>query len=308
MGMLLGSPMWAGLRALADEPHPSKMPLNDMTDEDEVALGNLFAADIEKDLPIVTNSLANDYLDGIVQKLAAVSQRPNLPYKCKLVNAEVLNAFSIAGGHIYLFRGLVENLNKEDELVATLSHEIGHVVGRHSANKFVLNMKAKQAYELVKSNIPEHAKAIQDVIDKLGGGLALLALMQYSRSNEFEADKLGFYETLRAGWDPAGFLGVFDTLIAADKADAQSTEGPIPLLADHPSSEDRAAAIRKELTEVTVPKSADTDSLSFHAFKLGMNLLPDPPKPAQDPAPSQKSAPGSGLSSRLAPGRTGGQA
>jgi predicted Zn-dependent protease len=294
MGVLAaGSPVLNGLRALAEEPHPSKMPLNDLTDQDEVALGDILAADVEKELPIVTNSLVDNYLNGIVQKLAAVSQRPNLPYKCKLVNEEVLNAFSIAGGHIYIYRGLVENLSKEDELVATLSHEIGHVVGHHSANKLILNMKARQAYDLVKSNIPEHAKAIQEFIEKIGGGLAVLAMLQYSRSNEYEADKLGFYETLRAGWDPNGFLSLFDMFAAYEK---QSTGMPIPLLRDHPPSEDRAAAIRKELTEVTVPKDADTDSLSFHAFKLAMNLLPEPPKPP-DAAPTPKSGSGSGFSS-----------
>lgn len=290
MGLFLGSALVAPSCLMASEPHPARMPLNDLTDEDEAALGDILAKDVEKDLAIVDSPLINSYLDGIVQKLAAASQRPNVPYRCQLVNADVLNAFSIPGGRIYIYRGLVDGMNKEDELVATLSHEIGHVVGRHSANKLIINMKARQAYDLVKNNIPAHAQAIQDFIEKIGGGLALLAMLQYSRENEYEADKLGFYETLRAGWDPNGFLTLFDMFIDLEK---ESKGLPMPLLRDHPPSDERAAAILKELNQVSVPKDASTDSLSFHAFHLAMNLLPNPPKPTPAPSP----APGSKLKS-----------
>ncbi len=281
--MLAGLGMMLGPELRGDEPHPTRSPLNNLSDKDEIALGDIFAADLEKELPLVSNPLIDAYLDGIVQKLAAVSQRPGLPYLCQLVNAEVLNAFSIAGGRIYLYRGLVEKLGKEDELVATLSHEIGHIVGRHSANQVMLAFRARQAYDLVKDKIPQHAGMIQEVIAKLGGALATVAMLHFSREDEYEADKLGLYETVRAGWQPSGFLSLFDKFAVLEK---QSAGLPLPLLRDHPPAEDRAQALREELAKVTVPSDAISDSLPFHAFSLAMNLLPEPPKPETTPAPA----------------------
>jgi predicted Zn-dependent protease len=268
-GTLLSS--WSS----AEEPHPVRMPFNDLSDEDEVALGDIIAANLDKQLQVVNGPLIDSYLGGIVGKLAKASQRPNLPYRCKLVNTDEINAYSIAGGRIYLNRGLVEFVTREDQLVATLAHEIGHVVGRHSANQIMLTFRARKAYELVKNNIPQHSKMIDEVIEKLGGAVALLALLHYSRENEREADKLGFYEMLRAGYAPSGFLSLFEMLAALEKQSGGTT---VPLLLDHPPAEDRAEAIRQELTEVTIPKGAVADSLSFHAFRLAMNLLPAPPK------------------------------
>lgn len=271
---VFGAPFNTGLSA--EEPHPIRMPFNDLTDEDEIALGDIFAAKLDRQIQIVKNPLIDAYLCDIVDKLAKASQRPNLPYRCGLVNTKEINAFSIAGGRIYLNRGLVESVTREDQLVATLAHEIGHVVGRHSANQIMLTFRARQAYDLVKNNIPQHSKLIDELIEKLGGALALLALLHYSRQNEFEADKLGFYEMLRADYQPSGFLSLFELFDALEKA---SDGLPIPLLRDHPAAADRAQAIRQEMTEVNVSKDAAADSFSFHAFRLAMNLLPPPSKP-----------------------------
>ena len=266
-----------GSRAWASEPHPLRMPYNTLSDDDEIELGKIVAADLEKQLQFIQIPLVDSYLNNIVQNLAKASQRPNMPYHCKLVNTEVINAFSIAGGGIYLNRGLVEFIEKEDQLVATLAHEIGHVVGRHSANQMMLNFRAQQAYELVRSNIPEHARMIEQMIEKMGGILAVLAMLHFSRENELEADMLGFYEMLRAGYQPAGMLDMFQMLAAIEQKQPSSLLSP--LLRDHPPSAERAKAVQRELTEVTVPRGASEDTFQFQAFKLAMTLLPAAPKP-----------------------------
>jgi beta-barrel assembly-enhancing protease len=274
LGAVLAPGLWAS------EPHPIRMPYNTLSDEEEIELGKIFAAKLERQIQIVDNSLISAYLNDIVESLAKVSQRPNLPYNCKLVNIEEINAFSIPGGGIYLNRGLVEFIDREDELVATLSHEIGHVVARHATNQLMLTFRARQVYQLVKDNILSHSQIVEDVIDRLGGALAMLALLHFSRENELEADMLGFYEMLRAGYQPSGFLDLFERLNTLER----SSSMPSPILRDHPPAAERASAIRRELTEVSVPKGANEDSLQFHAFRLAMNLLPPAPpsKPASD--------------------------
>ena len=277
----LGAAASAGVAALfvprlwATEPHPVRSPLNTLSDQDEIALSDLLASDLEKELELIDNVLVTAYLANLTQKLAAVSQRPELPYTCKLVNSHEINAFSILGGRVYLHRGLVETIASEDELVAALSHEIGHVVARHSANQMMLTFQARRAYNLVRSNIPDHAQQILDVIAQLGGAVTLIGMLHFSRANEFEADMLGFYETLRAGYQPAGFITLFNRLLALEK---QSAGLPPAFLRDHPPADERAEAIRQELTTVRVPSDAETDSFSFQAFRMGVKLLPQPVK------------------------------
>lgn len=263
------------LSAFADEPHVTISPLNKLSDEDEILLGRRFAAQIESEVEIVSNPLIEHYLGRIVTALAAQSQRPDLPFSIKLINSHEPNAFSIPGGFLYLNRGLVELIAQEDELAATLGHEIGHVVARHVVNKLLMSFAAQSLLKPVLDNLDKQNEVVEQIIRKLGGAMAMLAMLHFSRENEAEADLLGFYETLRAGWDPNGFLALFDHLAQLEK---QLGGAPSRFLSDHPPTPQRAEAIRHEIGIVNIPKSALKDTVKFQVFKSSMGLLPEPSK------------------------------
>jgi predicted Zn-dependent protease len=272
------------LSAFADEPHVTISPLNKLSDEDEIALGRRFAAQIESEVEIVSNPLIGHYLDGMVSALVAQSQRPNLPYSIKLINSHEPNAFSIPGGILYLNRGLVELIAEEDELAATLGHEIGHVVARHVVNQLLISFTAQSLLKPVLDNLDKQNGVVDQIIRKLGGAFAMLAMLHFSREDEAEADLLGFYEMLRAGWDPHGFLKLFDQLTQLEK---QLGGTPSRFLSDHPPTPQRAEAIRHELKQVKIPANARRDSVTFKVFKSTMGLLPEP---AKKPAPGGDSS------------------
>ncbi|MGB8258993.1 MAG: M48 family metalloprotease [Terracidiphilus sp.] len=276
---LLVRTMWA------EEPHPVISPLNKLTDEDEIALGKRFSEELEKELTVIENPLIDRYLGGMVKALAAQSQRPDLPYSIKLVNSHVPNAASLPGGFLYLNRGLVEMIQTEGEMVATLAHEIGHVVGRHTVNHILAELHARAMLKPVLDNLQSNPGVVNQIILKLGGAVAMLAAMHFSRKDELEADLLGFYEVLRAGWDPHAFLELFARFDALEKASGQVQ---IPFLSDHPPTPQRLEAIRRELTQVQVPANAANDSMKFKVFKAAMTILPEPPKkpqPQEQPSP-----------------------
>jgi len=270
--------------SFAEEPHVTVSALNKLSDEDEIALGQRFAAELEKEEEIVSNGLIGRYLGGIVSELAAKSQRPELPYTIKLVNSHVPNAFSLPGGFLYVNRGLVELITSENELAAALGHEIGHVVGRHVVNKLLLTFTARALLKPVLDNLHKGNGVIDKIILQFGGAVAMLAMLQFSRADEAQADLLGFYEMLRAGWDPHGFLKLFGHLDALEKSSGKT---PIPFLSDHPATPERAAAMRRELAQVRVPAEAASDSLKFQIFKSAMGLLPEPAKKAEGPETQQ---------------------
>ncbi len=259
----------------ADEPHPTVSPLNKLSDEDEIELGRRFAAQLDTEQPIVQHALIDAYLNGIVAKLAVASQRPNLPYSVKLVNSHVPNAASLPGGFLYVNRGLIELISSEDELAATLGHEIGHVVGRHVVNKLLVSFAARKVLKPVLDNLNKQNDVVRDIIVQFGGAVAMLAMLHFSRRDEAEADLLGFYEMLRAGWDPHGFLKLFDQFDSLEKSSGGT---PIPFLSDHPPTPERLAAIQHELTLVTVPAGAISDTVKFKVFKSALGLVPEPPK------------------------------
>ena len=274
---LVLAPGWLASRLFAEEPHIVISPLNKITDEDEIALGRRFAAEFEKEEAVISNVLTDGYLGKIVATLAAQSQRPNLPYSIKLVNSHVPNALSLPGGFLYVNRGLIEMIASEDELAAALSHEIGHVVGRHVMNQLLIFFAAQSVLKPVIDNLNEKNGVIEKLIVQFGGAAAMLAKLHFNRKDESEADLLGFYNMMRAGWNPNGFLKLFAHMDALEKSQAGT---PIPFLADHPPTPEREEAIRNELKLVSVPAGAATDSMKFQVFKTAMKLLPDPPKPA----------------------------
>jgi predicted Zn-dependent protease len=259
----------------AAEPRVTTPSFNTLTEEEEVALGQKFAARYEKDVQILRNAAIDQYLTGIIKKLGDASQRPRWPYRIKVVNTSEINASAIPGGALYLQRGLLEFVEDENEMVGALAHEVGHIVARHTTNQLMAAFLARNMYERVKKNLMLQNTIVEQIIEALGGPLVMLAQLKYSRENESEADLLGFYEMLRAGWHPNGLLKFFTRL--------QQLEGKRNAIdvmtSDHPATPDRARVLRQELVNVRVPPEAREQSLQFKALKAALSAMPPAPKP-----------------------------
>jgi len=260
---------------IAEEPHVPVRARGNLRDQDEIALGRSFAIELEKETPFLSNPLIDQHLNTMARELANHSQRPGLPYHVKVINSSEVNASSLPGGTLYVNRGMLELLTSEDELAALLGHEIAHVVGRHAINQLMLTFQAKALLKPVLDNLNKQNGIVEKIILQLGGALALLARLHFSRQDEAQADLLGFYEVLRAGWDPRGFVKMFAAVEALGENSGGSS---IPFLSGHPPTPERLAAIQHELTQATVPEDARTDSLDFRACKAALKLLPPPPR------------------------------
>ncbi len=261
----------------AIEPHVRDQAYNTLTEEEEIALGRKFSAEYEKKAEILHNPTIDTYLNHIIRKLGDASQRPHWPYQVKVVNTSEVNACAIPGGFLYLQRGLLEYVDDENEMVGAMAHEVGHVVARHTTNQLVLNFMARNLFERVKKNLLLNNDVIARIIEAMGGPIVLLAELKYSRENESEADMLGFYEMLRAGWHPNGLLKFFTRM-------QQNERGRTPfdvMLSDHPSSSDRAASIRRELATVRITSPLVVQSQQFLELKALLKQIPPAPKPAR---------------------------
>jgi len=263
----------------AEEPVPSRAIYNTFNDEEEMAMGRKAAEETEKQLPILDAPLLTAYLNNLGQKLAHDSRRPQIQYSFKVINTDTVNAFSLPGGFIYVHRGLLDFVVNESELVGVTAHEIGHIVAYHSMNDVARHALVDQGmYQLQKAGLLKDQQVV-DMIQRYGGPIILFADRKFSREEESEADMLGMYNSIRAGYDPQGLITSLARL-------SKYTGNPTlveALLMNHPLPGERVMALRAELQQNPAPKGLETDSVAFRAAKAYLKSLPPAPPPKKQP-------------------------
>ncbi|HAP53457.1 MAG TPA: peptidase M48, partial [Marinobacter adhaerens] len=140
------------------------------------------------------------YVSEVGQKMARVSDRPDLPYEFVVLNSSVPNAWALPGGKIAINRGLLTELDDEAQLASVLGHEIVHAAARHSVQRMQQGM-------LISAGVAGLGFALSDNewAGLIMGGAALgaqLALAQYSQGDELESDHYGILYMKEAGYDP----------------------------------------------------------------------------------------------------------
>jgi len=166
-----------------------------------------------------------DYVAMVGKNIAVQSGLGNAreSFDVALLNSSIENAFAIPGGYIYATRQLVALMNNEAELAAVLGHEVGHVASRHSAKRQkaatrnqILGVLGQVLAGAVLGN-----GALGQIGQQIAGAAPELATLQYSRTQELRADKLGVDYLIRAGYDPHAMATVLQSLAAQNALDAQ---------------------------------------------------------------------------------------
>jgi predicted Zn-dependent protease len=188
------------------------------------------------------------YISEVGHKLAAVSDRPNLPYEFVVLNNSVPNAWALPGGKIAVNRGLLLHLGDEAELAAVLGHEIVHAAARHSAAQMTRS-----------TFIGFGAAAVGALGSSYGLGEAGMQAAQlgasawmakYGRGDELEADAYGMEYLAKAGYDPYGGVRVQEAFVKLSQDQQQDFLST--LFASHPPSQERVDANR--IKAASLPK------------------------------------------------------
>jgi predicted Zn-dependent protease len=233
--------------------------LNLVSEQEEIEMGEQFSAQLAKELQFVTDREVVSYVNDLGQSLARVSKRSNLTYHFYVVDSDEVNAFAVPGGHLYVNRGLIETAGNESELAGVMGHEIGHIVGRHSARQMSQQYGIQVLAGLALGRDPGLLAQLTASI------LATGAMMRYSRAMESEADAYGVEELHDAGIDPNGLPVFFDKLMQME----QSGEGGAieKYFSSHPAPGDRAATTRAQIAKLPA-RSYRQDSPDFQRIKM----------------------------------------
>jgi predicted Zn-dependent protease len=215
-----------------------------ISERSEVRLGNQLNVEVGKHNKLILDGQAR--ANRIGQRVARTSLRPNLVYSFHVIHDEQINAFSGPGGHIYITDALMNRAN-DDELASVLSHEVGHVVARHSLKTIQQSQTLGGLAELFSSitgvagdTAAELGKAAASIV---AGGL----LAVHNREEEREADFLGLRAMAKAGFNTEGMVTMFQQLQSISKTDSSLLGS---LFNDHPDVQERIDNTRYEINRL----------------------------------------------------------
>lgn len=244
-----------------------------ISQQQEVDLGAQQSQQVDAQLPILRDATVNAYVNSLGNSLARNTSRADLAWHFEVVNTDVINAFALPGGYIYINRGVLERASNESEAASVLAHEIEHVVRRHSVKQMeqVQNANIGVALACTLTNVCQNqaaAAAIQI------GGTAVFA--KFSRADEVQADEGGFNTMISTGINPRGMLTFFQKLLADEQSGGSNASS---WFSDHPGTQDRIADIQRMLDEnASRLNGLRTDSQGFQSMKRRLNQLPAAPK------------------------------
>lgn len=243
---------------------PALGDAGELTALDERKLGDLVMRDVYRDPEYMDDAILSEYVDGIWQRLLAAARErgemsadvaDHFAWTVVLVRDRTINAFSLPGGYFGLNLGLVATVSSRDELASVLAHELSHVTQRHIA-RLIGQQKRQQPLllaamvlgALAASKDPQAGAALAT-----GGQAALIQQqLNFSRSMEREADRVGYGILTQAGFAPQGFVSMFEKLQAASRL---SDNGDWPWLRTHPLTTERIADMQQR--QHRLPPRAD---------------------------------------------------
>lgn len=232
----------------------------------EMLIGDVIMRQMRAQAPLVSDPLLTEYLQDLGNRLVIQADNAKFPFTFFLINNSDINAFAFYGGHIGVHTGLIYNADNESEVASVLAHEVAHVTQRHLARRIQSAQRASplQIASMIGGILLGVAAGdAQAGLAAISASQAAAAQQQlnYTRSNEQEADRIGITMLARAGFDPNAAATFFGKLAAQMRVVSR----PPARLLSHPLPESRIADARiraNNLPQVRLPPS-----LSFHLAK-----------------------------------------
>jgi len=211
-----------------------------VTTEKEIDIGQKIAEGIEKnpDITLDPDPLMTERLRKIGEKIAYVSDRKEVNYTFSVIDEDDVNAFALPGGYIFIFRGLIEKVENDDELASVVAHEMAHVVARHSVKRLQggIGYNILQILMLATRTSGQEVRNVNNAFGQL--------VMSYSREDEALADSMAIKYLKKSGFDPMAMLSFLRKL---QKEHKDMPIRPYSSYRSHPHIANRIRMVKQEL-------------------------------------------------------------
>src|SRR3989338_6593717 len=205
--------------------------------EKEVAIGDAVAAQWEAREELVTDVDVNERVQGILNRITAVCDRKDIIYFIKVIDKDLLNAVSLPGGYIYVFKGLIDKVDNDDQLAGVIAHEVGHITAKHAVKRIQNAYGALILQGLATQSTAQVAKGVNFALTSL--------FIEHSQEDEFQSDRLSVKYLKKAGYDPRAIIKFLEKL---KKEQEDTPLRQYSYWRTHPFVSQRISVVNQEIT------------------------------------------------------------
>ncbi len=225
-------------------PYTNRSQMIFMSSQEELALGEQSYKQALSKAKIVNNTYDARRVKSIGAKIATAANRPDFKWEFTLVEDKAMNAFCLPGGKVVVYTGILKAAKNDAQLATVMSHEVAHALARHGAER-VSSSKIQQGVQLLgnvvlASTAPELTNTFNQAY---GIGTQLGVMLPYGRLQESEADEIGIYLMVKAGYNPYEALNFWKNMSNGKKATNE-------FFSTHPSSSTRIQNIKNVIAKM----------------------------------------------------------
>lgn len=287
----------SGLLGCSVNTATGRNQFNMLSTSDEISIGSQAAPEYVKQFGgEIPDAHIRQYIADLGQQLATEvvkdPGRQSLPWEFFTVDSQMINAFALPGGKVFVTRGLLEKMENDAQLVSVLGHEVGHVTGKHIGEQMTRAM-------IIQIGVGAAAAASdEEWVGLLAGTTGGLYMLRFSREHETESDELGMRYMTAIGYDPVGMLQVMEIF------QAESDGGGVEFLQTHPLPTTRIERIERRIaTRYAHTQNNPEYVLGVESFRINIaDRLKRLPPAKHDPS-AEPDEPSSEASSARSRGR-----
>ncbi len=227
---------------LASTPYTHRKQLVLFSPQQEMQMGYQSAKQILQKEPLSRDPRLNAVVQRVGKRIAAAAAQPNYKWQFFVIDKDVLNAFCLPGGKVFVYKGLFRAVQNEDQLAVVIGHEVAHAIARHGAERMSMMQLGRMGKTIAAQTISGGKYA--GVINKAYGSVEGVGLvLPFSRKFEYEADEIGLYLMTKAGYNPREALKFWDNMrrLSAGK------RKPPEFLSTHPADINRIRKIQERI-------------------------------------------------------------
>ena len=243
--------------------------------QQEVQAGAEYSRQVNAQLPLVRDAYTNQYVTQLGRQIAAQADPRGIPYTFYVVNSDVVNAFSLTGGYVYINRGVIERADNVSQLVGVMAHEIGHVVERHGVEQAQRAQNANTALSILYGVLMRRNPSTVERAGIQVGGTAVFA--GYSREAEREADRDAITYMIKSGYNPHGLPQFFAKMVSEQQRQPSKVE---QWFATHPLTQERIQNTQAVIAATPGANSSRlvVDTREFQNFRARVRSLTPAPQ------------------------------
>nr|WP_227546079.1 M48 family metalloprotease [Marinobacter fonticola] len=242
-----------------------------ISEQQEAAIGRQVMQSLRRSAEQINDPLVVDYLSSVVYRLVPFAPLENRDLNLVVIDSPAINAFAVPGGIIGVNGGLFLNAETEQQFASVMAHELAHLSQRHFARRM-----EQQETSTPMTIAGMLAGIILSAVTKSDVGIAAIAgtqalaiqnMLQYSRSNEQEADRVGLEILAEAGMDPRGMPEMFEIMMRQNRLQGGQ---PPEYLSTHPLTQSRISDTRNRASQY--PQGDFDDTLEYHLVRVRLQV------------------------------------